>query len=217
MKYFVAIAGNIGVGKSTLTSLMSTKLGWEPYLEAVSENPYLADFYQDMPRWGFHSQVYFLLRRLRQHHQSLQSEGSVIQDRSVYEDAEIFARNLYLQGNISYRDWETYSDLYKTLSLLLTPPDLVVYLKASTPTLLRRIAQRGREYERSISGEYLESLNRLYDEWATDFSLCPVLTVATDKLNYVLNEGHLDQVIRVIQDRLHGKETLELENGENLH
>jgi deoxyadenosine/deoxycytidine kinase len=217
MKYFVAIAGNIGVGKSTLTSLMSSKLGWEPFLEAVTENPYLVDFYQDMPRWGFHSQIFFLLRRVRQHQESLQHGGSVIQDRSVYEDAEIFARNLYLQGNMSDRDWATYLDLYKTSSSLLHPPDLVVYLKASVPTLLKRIAQRGRDYEQSVPYEYLESLNRLYDEWATNFSLCPVLTVATDKLNYVLHEGHLDQVIGVIQDRLHGKETLVLENGESLH
>jgi deoxyadenosine/deoxycytidine kinase len=217
MKYFVAIAGNIGVGKSTLTSLMSSKLGWEPFLEPVSDNPYLADFYQDMPRWGFHSQVFFLLRRVRQHQQALQRTDSIIQDRSIYEDAEIFARNLYDQGAMSRREWDTYLDLYKTSASLLGSPHLVVYLRASVPTLQRRIAQRGRDYERSVSSDYLAGLNRLYDEWASSFSLCPVLTVETDRLNYVLHEGHLDRVIGVIQDRLHGKETLILENGGSPH
>lgn len=210
-KYFVAIAGNIGVGKSTLTTLVADKLGWEPILEAVEENPYLPDFYRDMPRWSFHSQAFFLSRRLQQHYQLLQRTGSVLQDRTVYEDAEIFARNLYRQGHMADRDWQTYYDLYKILSLLLKPPNLVVYLKASVPTLLRRIAQRGREYERSVSSEYLASLNDLYNEWADNFSLCPVLTVDTDLLDYVQHDEHLNQIVQRIRDRLHGKEYLALE------
>ena len=215
-KYFVTIAGNIGVGKSTLTALVARKLGWVPFFEAVEENPYLADFYGDMQRWSFHSQAFFLSRRLHQHHLLLQSAGSVLQDRSVYEDAEIFAQNLYRQGRMSERDWQTYYDLYRILSLLLQPPNLVVYLKASVPTLLRRIEQRGREYERSISGEYLASLNDLYDEWVARFSLCPVLTVDTDNLDYVQHDAHLDQIAQRIQDRLHGKERLTFEVDEGI-
>ncbi len=209
-KYFVAIAGNIGVGKSTLTTLMTQKLGWDPFFEAVEENPYLADFYKDMSRWSFHSQAFFLSRRLQQHYQLLQRDDSVLQDRSVYEDAEIFARNLYCQGHMSQRDWQTYYDLYTILSQLLTPPHLVVYLKASVPTLLRRIEQRGREYERTISAEYLAALNELYDDWVTRFALCPVLTVETDNLDYVQHDAHLDQIVGRINDRLHGKDYLSL-------
>jgi deoxyadenosine/deoxycytidine kinase len=209
-KYFVAIAGNIGVGKSTLTTLMTQKLGWDPFFEAVEENPYLADFYKDMARWSFHSQAFFLSRRLQQHYELLQRADSVLQDRSVYEDAEIFARNLYCQGHMSQRDWQTYYDLYTILSQLLTPPHLVVYLKASVPTLLRRIAQRGREYERTISADYLSALNDLYDDWVARFALCPVLTVETDNLDYVQHDAHLDQIVGRINDRLHGKDYLSL-------
>jgi len=142
-KWFVAIAGNIGVGKSSLTGMLGEWLGWEPFFEAVSDNPYLADFYQDMARWSFHSQVFFLSRRLRHHHQLLQRPNSVVQDRTVYEDAEVFACNLYRQGLMSERDYRSYRELYEVLSALLPPPDLVVYLRASVPTLMARIAQRG--------------------------------------------------------------------------
>lgn len=211
-KYFVAVAGNIGVGKSSLTTLMCKKIGWEPFFEAVEENPYLADFYQDMSRWSFHSQGFFLSRRLQQHHQLLLRDDSVLQDRSVYEDAEIFARNLYKQGHMDERDWGTYYDLYTILSQLLTPPNLVVYLRASVPTLLRRIAQRGREYEQNISADYLTSLNELYEDWVMRFTLCPVLTVETDNLDYVQHDAHLEQIVQRVNDRLMGKEYLELGN-----
>ncbi len=208
---FITIAGNIGVGKSTLTRLLANRLGWEPVFESVAENPYLADFYGDMDRWGFHSQVFFLSRRLQQHYELLQGKGSVIQDRSVYEDAEIFARNLYQEGHLDERDWHCYLDLYQTLATLLRPPDLVVYLKASVSTLRRRIGQRGRGYEQRIADEYLANLNLLYDAWSGAFRLCPVLTVDTDNLNYVQNDNHLDQIWHRIQDRLQGQEYLELE------
>jgi len=208
--YFVTIAGNIGVGKSTLVTLLSRKLGWEPVFEAVAENPYLADFYDDMNRWSFHSQVFFLTRRLQQHHSLLQQSSAVLQDRSVYEDAEIFARNLYKQGHLSERDWSSYFELYQTLAQLLKPPDLVIYLRASTATLRRRIAGRGREYERNIADTYLQDLNRLYDEWAAGFRLSPVLTVDTDNLDYVQYDEHLEQIWSRISDRLHGREYLAL-------
>lgn len=209
--YFVTIAGNIGVGKSTLVTLLAQKLGWEQVMEAVTENPYLADFYEDMNRWSFHSQVFFLVRRLQQHHGLLQQASPVLQDRSVYEDAEIFARNLYHQGHLSPRDWKSYFELYETLTRLLKPPDLVIYLRASVPTLRRRITGRGREFERNIADAYLQDLNRLYDEWSSNFTLSPVLTVDTDKLDYVQYDEHLEQIWERISDRLHGREYLRLQ------
>ena len=209
-KYFITIAGNIGVGKSTLVELLSKRTGWEPVYEAVAENPYLADFYEDMTRWSFNSQVFFLSRRLRQHHFLLQRENAIIQDRSVYEDAEIFARNLYMQGNMSQRDWNCYFDLYQTLATVLTPPHLVIYLKASVPTLQQRIAHRGRDYEQNIAEAYLVQLNELYDTWAASFSRCAVLTIDTNNLNYVRYEEHLDQIWQKIDERLQGRDFLAL-------
>ncbi len=209
-KYFITIAGNIGVGKSTLVQLLTARNGWEPVFESVTENPYLADFYQDMPRWSFHSQVFFLSRRLQQHHDLLKRSKSVIQDRSVYEDAEIFAQNLYRQGAMSTRDWSSYYDLYQTLATMLQPPHLVIYLKASVTTLRRRIQMRGRDYEQQIAVDYLEQLNTLYDEWAESFLLSPVLTVNTNNLDYVQNSEHLDQIWQVIDNRLKGRDYLSL-------
>ncbi|MBN1487519.1 MAG: deoxynucleoside kinase [Anaerolineae bacterium] len=205
-KQYIAIAGNIGVGKSTLTKLLSQRLDWEPFLEGVSDNPYLADFYQDMQRWSFHSQVFFLARRLLHHRQLLDRPHSVIQDRSVYEDAEIFARNLYNQGSMNERDYETYRDLYEAVTSILPPPSLVIYLKASVDTLMSRIHNRGRSYERKISQGYLEQLNQLYEEWIAHFSLSPVLTVPADRLDFVANGTHLTLIIDKIMERLHGKE-----------
>jgi deoxyadenosine/deoxycytidine kinase len=209
--YFITVAGNIGVGKSTLVQLLSARLSWEPVYEAVTENPYLPDFYLDMRRWSFHSQVFFLSRRLQQHHDLLLKNASAIQDRSVYEDAEIFARNLYQQGHFSERDWRCYLELYQTLALLLRPPDLVVYLSAEVPTLRQRIQQRGRDYEQQVADEYLAQLNILYDQWADTFRLCPVLTIGTDNLDYVHSENHLDRIVQRIEDRLQGQDYLSLE------
>ena len=207
-KRFVAIAGNIGVGKSTLTGLLGQRMGWEPFYEAVADNPYLADFYADMTRYAFHSQMFFLSRRLRHHRRLLDFPGSVVQDRSVYEDAEIFARLLHEQGHIEERDYRTYRELYEVLVLFLPPPDLVVYLRASVPTLLKRISSRGREFERGITPAYLEQLNAFYASWMQAFSLCPVLTVPTDDLDFVHNGTHLDLIIAKIEERLSGKETV---------
>lgn len=206
MKWFIAIAGNIGVGKSTLTRLLSERLGWEPFFEAVADNPYLADFYQDMQRWSFHSQIFFLSRRLRHHHQLLLRPDSVVQDRTVYEDAEVFARNLHRQGLMSERDRRSYEELYDVLSALLPPPDLVVYLRASVPTLMARIARRGRKFEQEISPEYLEQLNALYEEWVARFALCPVLTISSDSLDFVRNSHHLDLIVDKVLEKLRGRE-----------
>lgn len=211
MKKFVAVAGNIGVGKSTLVTMLCERLGWEPFFEPVAENPYLADFYHDMTAWSFHSQVFFLTHRLRAHFDLAQHPSSVIQDRSVYEDAEIFARNLYMQGHMRERDYQTYRELYETMLRFLPPPDLVIYLRASTHTLSDRISRRGREYERSISVDYLQSLNNLYESWIEDFTLCPLLAVPADDLDFVAHPGHLKLIASKIEDKLTGREEVVFE------
>ncbi len=206
MKKFIAVAGNIGVGKSTLVELLCSRLGWEAFYEPVTENPYLADFYANMTTWSFHSQIFFLTHRLRIHQQILRFDGSVIQDRSIYEDAEIFAHNLFLQGHLNRRDYETYRTLYLTLSDFIPPPDLVIYLRASVNTLIKRISLRDRDYERTISPDYLEQINRLYEEWIDNFIFCPVLKVPADDLDYVAHPRHLDLILQKVQERLTGKE-----------
>jgi deoxyadenosine/deoxycytidine kinase len=214
MKKFVAVAGNIGVGKSTLVEMLCSKLSWIPFYEPVAENPYLSDFYRDMTSWAFHSQIFFLTHRLRAHHQLAQHPTSVIQDRSIYEDAEIFAQNLFLQGYIHPRDYETYRELYRTTIEFLPPPDLVIYLRASVPTLSQRISRRGREYERSISPDYLNSLNVLYERWISNFTLCPVLTVPADEIDYVAFPGHLNLISLKVEEKLSGKEEVHFEPDE---
>ena len=184
-KFSIAIAGNMGVGKSTLTRLLTEELGWTAFYEAVDDNPYLADFYKDMPQWGFHSQLFFLSRRLRYHRQIVEHPKHVVQDRSVYEDAEVFARNLHQRSNISRRDHQLYRDLYEELIQIVPPPNLIVYLKASVTTLIERIHRRGRDFERDISPLYLQQLNELYNAWIEDFTLCPILTIETDLMDFV--------------------------------
>lgn len=214
MKKFVAVAGNIGVGKSTLVTLLSKRLGWQPFFEPEEENPYLADFYRDMSAWAFHSQIFFLTRRLRAHRQLLDHPTSVIQDRSLYEDAEIFANNLFRQGQINRRDYNSYRELYLVLSEFLPPPDLVIYLRASVSTLVERITLRGRDYERQIEPQYLTQLNSLYESWIAGFQLCPVLTVPADDLDYVANAMHLDLIVRKVEEKLMGKEEVIFEPEE---
>ena len=211
MDKFIAVAGNIGVGKSTLVELLSKELGWTPFYEPVTENPYLSDFYKDMQAWGFHSQIYFLMRRLRIHRKLMDMKGSVIQDRSVYEDAEIFAHNLYLQQAINQRDYDTYKELYQVLVEFLPPPDLVLYLRASVSTLVDRISKRGRNYERTISPDYLADLNKLYENWVEGFQLCPVLSVPCDDLDYVAKPQHLALIVEKVKDILVGKEEVKFD------
>ena len=199
MPLFVALAGNIGVGKSSLTHILSHRLGWRPFYEAVDDNPYLADFYADMHRWSFHSQMFFLGRRLQDHLRILACPDPAVQDRAIYEDAEIFARNLYRRGDLVERDYHIYRALYEGLIQCLQPPDLIVYLQASVPTLQARIRRRGREYELATPASYLGSLNDLYDEWAASFDLCPVLTIPTDGMDFVQCSGDAQAILTQIQ------------------
>jgi len=211
LKKFIVVAGNIGVGKSTLTRMLAAELHWEPFFEPSEANPYLADFYADMPRWAFQSQIFFLNRRLRHHRQLSLHPTTVLQDRSVYEDSEIFAKNLYRQGQLSERDYRCYRELYEVLIEFLPSPDLVVYLRAGVDTLLSRIASRGREYEQNIPGDYLQRLNALYEEWTAGLTLCPLLTVPADNLDFVRHPDHLRLIATRIQDKLQGKEVLDFQ------
>lgn len=201
-KVFIAVAGNIGVGKSSLTQILAQRLGYAPFFEAVEENPYLADFYADMSRWSFHSQIFFLARRLQHHHHLLTHPGHVIQDRSIYEDAEIFARNLYQQGKMTERDYRCYQSLYEGICDFLPPPDVMIYLQAPVGVLVERIARRGRDYERQISIAYLAELNDLYDEWATQWTRSPLVTIPTSELDFVHQSSDLEQILASLPESI---------------
>ena len=196
---YVAIAGNIGVGKSSLTHILSDRYRLRPLYEAVDENPYLEDFYADMPRYAFHSQMFFLATRLQQHLRDVNPAERVIQDRTVYEDAAIFARNLFEEDVMDGRDHASYCRMYEAISAALRPPDLLVYLRASVPTLRKRIALRGREYEARIADGYLRRLNRLYEEWVGGFDLCDVIVVETDELDFVHDRRDLNRVLETVE------------------
>ncbi len=199
---FIAVAGNIGAGKSSLTQHLAQHFDWQPFYEANAENPYLADFYDDMPRWSFHSQVFFLGKRLEHHRQLLDHPGSAVQDRTVYEDAEIFACNLYRQGKMSDRDYETYQGLYHAVTAFLPPPNLVIYLKASTETLLRHIAGRGRDFEQDIDPGYVAQLNELYNAWAEDWTACPIVTVDMDTVDFVARPDDLRDILEMVAEHV---------------
>lgn len=192
---YVAIAGNIGVGKSSLTRILSERYRLRPLFEAVDENPYLEDFYADMPRYAFHSQMFFLATRLQQHLRDVNPAERVIQDRTVYEDAAIFARNLYEVNVMDARDHASYRRMYEAISAALRPPDLLVYLRASVGTLRSRIALRGRDYEAGIADAYLSRLNGLYEAWIEAFDLCEVVVVETDGLDFVHDRKDLHRVL----------------------
>lgn len=199
---YIVVAGNIGAGKSTLVNLLAEHLGFMAYFEPVLENPFLKDFYSNMKRWAFQSQLFFLSHRAKMHQKLSNDPYSVVQDRSLYEDAEIFAKNLYRQNIIDSREWEVYRNLYETLAEILPHPSLVVYIRASVPTLRVRISQRGRDFESSISDAYLESLNELYEEWISSFALAPILTIPGDNLDFVAESRDLQVILRTISKRL---------------
>ncbi len=184
-KRFIAVAGNIGAGKTELVGFLCKVYGLKPFFEPNDNNPYLADFYRDMQGFAFKSQIYFLTHKFRLHRELENEPGTVVQDRTIYEDAEIFARNLYNQGAIDDRDWRTYHELYTVASRALAAPDLMIYLRAPVRTLRKRIAGRGRAMEQEIPTNYLKRLNRLYEDWFSRYDLSPVITLASDKLDYI--------------------------------
>lgn len=201
-KYFVSVAGNIGSGKSSLTGMIARRLGWKPYYESVQNNPYLSDFYGDMRRWSFQLQVYFLSHRFHTHKKIIDSKKSVIQDRSIYEDVEIFAKNLFLMGRMEKRDYRNYESLFSEMTSYLRPPDLVVYLKADVKTLLKQIRQRGRDFEKGIEPSYLARLNRSYGSWIRNYKLGKLLIIESDKLDFVHNKEHFEMILEKIKKGL---------------
>lgn len=199
-KYFFALAGNIGVGKTTWTKLLSERFNWQPYYERFVENPYLVDFYANMRQWSFHSQIYFLTHRFKAQLEIQQSKRTCIQDRTIFEDGEIFARNLYEQKLMSERDYRSYRELFGAMLESLVYPNLIIYLKASTWTLISRIRKRGRDYESSIDKEYLARLNTIYDKWIDSYSHSNrVLVVDTDNFDIEEDETRLNEIIKEIK------------------
>ncbi len=200
---FIAVAGNIGAGKSSLTGLLADHFKWEPFYESVDNNPYLADFYDNMLRWSFNLQIYFLSSRFRHQKMMLEGEGNFVQDRTIYEDVEIFAKNLHEMALMSDRDFANYSALYDEMTRFLQPPTLLVYIRARVPTLVQRIQQRGREYENTIRIEYLQRLNRLYEGWIETYKH-EKLIIDTDDLDFVNDEQDLGKIISLVEQRLFG-------------
>ncbi len=200
----IAIAGNIGAGKTTLTSLLGRHFDWEVHYENTEDNPYLSDFYLDMTRWSFNLQIYFLNSRYQQVLDIQKGDHTVIQDRTIYEDAYIFAPNLHEMGLMSQRDFNNYFDLFKTMSSQVKPPVLLIYLKASIPTLVDHIQPRGRDYEGSMSLDYLQKLNRRYESWIETYNTGKLLIVDVDKLNFIQNKEDLGFIIELIDGELNG-------------
>jgi deoxyadenosine/deoxycytidine kinase len=200
----IAVAGNIGSGKTTLTRILSKHYGWEPHFEDVDDNPYLNDFYADMQRWSFNLQVYFLNSRFSQILEIHKNIQTVIQDRTIYEDAYIFAPNLHSMGLMSTRDFENYYTLFNLMVSLVQPPDLIIYLRASVPTLVNQIQKRGRKYEDSIRLDYLKRLNERYESWVETYKDGKLLVVDADTMDFLGNPEHINQVIDKINAELHG-------------
>jgi deoxyadenosine/deoxycytidine kinase len=207
-KRIIIVAGNIGVGKTSLAERLSERMGWRCAYESVADNPYLADFYTDMRTWSFHLQIFFLGHRAQQYLEMANDPQSVIFDRTIYEDAFIFARALQHMGNISERDYLSYRRVFELITSHLPPPDLLIYLKAPVPVLMERIRSRARSIETGITDEYLSLLESFYEDWVKIYDVCPVLTIRSDDLDFVHKPQHLDIVVKRIQDRLAGKEDL---------
>jgi len=205
-KRLILLAGNIGVGKTSLTERIGERLGWKTAYESVSDNPYLPDFYESMKDWSFHLQVFFLGHRAEQHIYLSELSDSAIVDRSIYEDAHIFARALHHMGNLCDRDYRSYLRLYRLIIGNLPRPDLLIHLEAPVPVLMERIRRRARDIETGIDSNYMKLLERFYREWIDGFDLCPVLTVRSDDLDFVHKSDHLDIVVQRIKDKLSGHE-----------
>lgn len=204
MGQHIAIAGNIGSGKTTLTNLLAKHYNWEPHYEDVDNNPYLNDFYEDMQRWSFNLQIYFLNSRFRQLQEIRQLPKTVVQDRTIYEDAHIFAPNLHSMGLMTGRDYENYRSLFDAVSSMVQPPDLLIYLRASVPTLVKQIQRRGREYEDSIRLDYLRRLNERYEAWIDTYTIGKLLIIDVDNLNFADKAEDLGSIINKIEAELNG-------------
>jgi deoxyadenosine/deoxycytidine kinase len=200
----IAVAGNIGAGKTTLTELLAKHYRWTAHYEDVDENPYLNDFYNDMQRWSFNLQIYFLNSRFKQIIDIRKSGKTIIQDRTIYEDAEIFAPNLHSMGLMSTRDFKNYKSLFDLMVSLIQPPDLLIYLRASIPTLVNQIQKRGREYENSIRLDYLKQLNERYEKWISGYKMGKLLIVNVDNLDFTINPEDLSSIIDKIDAQIHG-------------
>lgn len=214
-KRLIIVAGNIGAGKTSLTERIGSRLGWQTAFESVADNPYLPDFYADMRSWSFHLQVFFLGHRAEQYLELANSPQSAILDRSIYEDAYIFARALYHMGNINERDYYSYQRVFDLVVNSLPAPDLLIYLKAPVPVLAERIRRRGRDIEIGIAPDYLALLESFYEDWMAAFDICPVLTIRTDDLDFVHKARHLDIVVQRIQDKFAGREELIFPDNDN--
>jgi len=208
VKRLILLAGNIGAGKTSLTERIGERLGWKTAYESVADNPYLPDFYEDMKAWAFHLQIYFLGHRAEQHIYLAEHPQSAILDRSIYEDAHIFARALHQMGNMNDRDYHAYLRLYNLVVKDLPKPDLLIHLEAPVSVLMARIQRRARNIETGISQEYLSLLERFYKEWIEAFDLCPVLTIRSDALDFVHETEHLDIVVDRIKEKLSGREEM---------
>ena len=199
---FVGIAGNIGVGKTTFTKLLAERYNWDEYYESVIDNPYLSDFYGDMNRWSFNLQIYFLQHRFASQVEISNNKRGVIQDRTIYEDVEIFARNLRELGHMSDRDWKTYRNLFSNMVQFLDKPDIIIYLKASTDTLISRIKKRDRDFEKNINPEYLYQLNNAYNTWAKNEKSLKILTIDTNNFNVFKDKDKLEDIYKIIENSL---------------
>lgn len=200
----IAVAGNIGAGKSTLTKLLSKHYNWEAHFEDVEQNPYLNDFYEEMQRWSFNLQVYYLNSRFTQIQEINQNKKNVIQDRTIYEDAYIFAPNLHSMGLMTTRDFENYFSLFNLMDSFVNPPDLLIYLRASIPTLVEQINKRGREYEESIRLDYLKRLNERYEAWISTYDKGKLLIIDIDNNRFPENQEDLGKIISSIDAEIHG-------------
>jgi len=200
----IAVAGNIGSGKTTLSEMLASHYGWEPFYESVDNNPYLADFYGDMQRWAFHLQIYFLNSRFNQVRKISESKKTIIQDRTIYEDAHIFAAYLHKSGNISERDYRSYLDIFDSMIDFVKPPDLLIYLKSDVPKLVQQIQKRGRDYENTMRLDYLQNLNGYYKEWIDNYKLGKLLVISVDDLDFVKNAEDFSYIVGQIELELHG-------------
>ena len=207
-KRLILVAGNIGAGKTSLTERLGMRMGWKTAYESVADNPYLPDFYKDMRGWSFHLQIFFLGHRAEQYLELAGSPQSAILDRSIYEDAHIFARALHRMNNLDERDYFAYRKVFDLIVEKLPAPDLLIFLNAPVPVLMKRIRKRGRDIEGGITDDYLALLESYYQDWLEDFDVCPVLTIRTDDLDFVHKARHLDIVVQIIQDKLAGKEEI---------